>query len=75
MFNPVVLYSTYNKGMFLSESLNLFFSIAKSSIENMTNTPVDAYSNGVTGVGLLIGSRHLSHSKLSTMSCCWDING
>lgn len=45
MFNPVVLYSTYNKGMFLSESLKLFFSIAKSSIENMTNRPVDAYSN------------------------------
>lgn len=45
MFNPVVLYSTYSKGMFLSESLKLFFSIAKSSIQNMTNTPVDAYSN------------------------------
>ena len=45
MFNPVFLYSTYNEGMFLSESLKLFFSIAKSSIENMTNTQVDAYSN------------------------------
>ena len=45
MFNPVFLHSTYNEGMFLSESLKLFFSIAKSSVENMTNTLVDAYSN------------------------------
>ena len=64
MFNPVFLYSTYNEGMFLSESLRLFFSIAKSSIENMTNTLVDAYSND-----------HRCWTPDREESCCWDING